>query len=94
MIMGYYPLITETKVTHYCGCIYPYGFMKPTETIFFNNEDVEDFIYEGYSSDVCDEFKKQLINQLESEDSKFEVVTIDKEHSVTFYRENSNSTQN
>jgi len=43
----------------YCACLYPYG-MTPTQSIFFNQEDIKEIFQEGFSDSQEIDFQKVL----------------------------------
>ena len=54
----------EEVYTDYMGCIYPYG-VNPENAIFFNQENIDEVIYEGYKDESEKRFL-QLYEQWES----------------------------
>lgn len=47
----------EERYYDYMGCVFPQGFDKE-RTLFFNNDNIDDVIFEGYS----DEDEKRLVH--------------------------------
>lgn len=57
MILNRGPEITqdgETKMYDYSACLYPYG-LDPKKVYYFDEEDIEEIIFEGYRDE--DEMK-------------------------------------
>lgn len=68
MIMGLMGKDEENlDVTYdYIGCLYPEGVMPSVGHILFNNEDIQDIIYNGYSNPERDDFLAMLQDAFDS----------------------------
>ena len=55
------------KLNDYLGCLYPEGYLGEEYCYVFNNEDIDQVIYKGYSDLEDEVFTKTLkeINELE-----------------------------
>ena len=66
MIIGYFPIEKETeKIFDYSVILYPQGLVGERSVFLFFDEDIEDIIFEGYSDDESEEFRKALPMLLE-----------------------------
>ena len=53
MIIGYHAKKDEndTRIYDYKGCIYPKGIIDMNKTLFFNDSEIINILFEGYKSD-------------------------------------------
>lgn len=52
MITGYYVTnVSDNKIYDYSACIYPEGIVDNKTIILFNNEDISNIIFTGYSDE-------------------------------------------
>lgn len=63
MITGFCPIVpngSKQKTYDYCGCMYPEGVVSSEVNLVFNNEQVEQIIFEGFRNDEEKVFKVRL----------------------------------
>lgn len=65
MIFGRKQMSTvNNKVWDYLACFYPEGSIGPEYCFLFNEEDIDEVIFTGYSDQNNINFEKQLISSL------------------------------
>ncbi len=63
MIFGRKQMSTiNNKVWDYLACFYPEGSIGPEYCFLFNEEDVDEVVFMGYSDENNENFEKQLMN--------------------------------
>ncbi|MBR1386331.1 MAG: DUF4176 domain-containing protein [Bacilli bacterium] len=67
MITGFASMSPETgeQIFDYSGCPYPEGFLNYNEVCVFNHDQIDKIIFQGYSDEQDEQFKKLLVEQLE-----------------------------
>jgi hypothetical protein len=68
MIAGYcaYDKANTNKAYDYCGCLYPEGVISSDQLALFDNSQIEKIFYYGFSDEEDKNFKKQLVQALNS----------------------------
>lgn len=69
MIIGRGPIINNDGVDNmfdYSACVYPQGF-HPEKTYFFNEENIDEVVFEGYRDTEEDRFQKLYKEKEEKE---------------------------
>lgn len=62
----------KNKISDYIGVIYPNG-INPDDALFFNNEDIDQIIFEGYSDEEEERYVKvysEWKSELEAKERK------------------------
>ena len=60
MIVGYLSKDKESKLYDYISIPFPYGMLSVEAVHPFNNDDIEEVIFNGYKNDTFDELIKYL----------------------------------
>ncbi len=63
----------NNKVWDYLACFYPEGSIGPEYCFLFNEEDIDEVIFRGYSDESNVKFEKQLMSRMKEEESGTEV---------------------
>lgn len=58
----------EEKEYDYSGCLYPEGLVSSDEIYLFDHEQINEINFIGYENEEEKEFKKELIENIDSED--------------------------
>lgn len=70
MIIGRIVRDTESDCLYdYMGVLYPYGFLNPEQIILFNEEGIDEVIFEGYISKEEIKLSKEILNELEKNET-------------------------
>lgn len=66
MIVGYQRMnaTDPNKVFDYCGCIYPEGFMTPSEAAVFDHDQIDRIIFMGFQNPAQIDFSEKLKNAI------------------------------
>ncbi len=68
MVFGRKQMSTlNNKVWDYLACFYPEGSIGPEYCFLFNEEDIDEVVFRGYSDENNINFEKQLINNITDE---------------------------
>ena len=68
MIFGRKQMSTlNNKVWDYLACFYPEGSIGPEYCFLFNEEDIDEVVFCGYSDENNLNFEKQLLNNISNE---------------------------
>ena len=71
MIFGRKQMSTlNNKVWDYLACFYPEGSIGPEYCFLFNDEDIDEVVFRGYSDENNLNFEKQLLNNISNENDK------------------------
>ena len=73
MIINRYPLYDnkgEIGYLDYSGCVYPFG-MTDNQACFFNQEDIDEVVFEGYKDDDEKRFRELYEKWLLGKGSEF-----------------------
>lgn len=60
----------NNKLWDYLACFYPEGNVGPEYCFLFNEEDIDEVVFTGYSDDANKEFERQLINSVNIEEDQ------------------------
>lgn len=60
----------ESKMYDYLGVVYPYGFVGNDNLILFDEEGIEQILYEGYINQDELDLSDNLLNELEEQNEK------------------------
>jgi hypothetical protein len=64
---------SDTNQTYdYIGCLYPEGYLSPETMFLFNNDDIEQIHYLGFSDLEEQEFRSRLLEEFEKLESTSE----------------------
>lgn len=71
MIVGYQrkKAPDDGKVYDYCGCLYPEGFMTPSEAAVFDHSQIDRIIYMGFQNPIQAQFAERLRTVLRSHEA-------------------------
>lgn len=67
MIMGRYQTNGD-RAYHYCGCLYPEGYLKPDKFILFNNSDIKTVHFLGLQNEEEFLFLEKLLDVMNCEE--------------------------
>ena len=72
LIIGINQIGSNNKTYDYSSCMYPYGYLNSEQLFLFNNENIEEIIYKGYSDDELIDYYEDVVWSLEKENNKNE----------------------
>ena len=68
MIYGRFQIdVTDGEIYDYVGCLYPEGNISVEYSFLFNNEDVDEIIFEGYRDVEEEEYINSFLQSINSD---------------------------
>jgi len=74
MILGYLRYVNNDKsvIADYSGCLFPEGFVSPSENYLFNHENIDCIYALGYCDEKQEKFSEQLLEHFKNSKGKVE----------------------